>query len=79
VIVIPTIDLHKVRHEDARYAVIRFIENNWGSGLEAEIITGNSRSMQAIVISVLDEYSLKYQIGRMFDLNNKGYIVTWFE
>jgi hypothetical protein len=71
------IDLHRLRHEDARRAVIRFIEEHWSEVAELEIITGNSIKMKGIVMSVLDEYNLTYQISRMFDTNNKGYIVTW--
>lgn len=73
------IDLHRVRHEDVRDKVIRFVENNWASGLEAEIITGNSSVMQKLVIEVLDEYKLSHQISRSSDFYNKGYIVTWLE
>ena len=73
------IDLHRVRHEDVRDKVIRFIEKNWASKLEAEIITGNSLVMKSLVMEVLDEYKLSYQIGRMFDPYNKGYIVMWLE
>ena len=73
------LDLHRIRHDDARTMVIRFVEDNWGSGEEAEIITGNSTRMKSIVIDVLDEYKLSYQISHIFDQVNKGYIVTWFE
>jgi len=73
------IDLHRTRHEKAKRKVIHFIEDNWGSGEEAEIITGNSLKMKALVINVLREYKLKYSSGRPFDHWNKGYIVTWFE
>lgn len=73
------IDLHRVRHEDVRNKVIRFIEKNWASKLEAEIVTGNSSIMQKLVMEVLDEYKLSYQISRMFDPYNQGYIVTWLE
>jgi len=59
--------------------VIRFIEKNWASKLEAEIVTGNSSIMQKLVMEVLDEYKLSYQISRMFDPYNQGYIVTWLE
>ena len=71
------IDLHRLRHEDAEREVIRFIEEHWSDGSELEIITGNSQKMKDIVINILDEYKLTYQIGRMFDHNNSGYIVTW--
>lgn len=68
-----------MRHEDARRVVIRFIEEHWAEEAELEIITGNSARMKGIVIEVLDEYNLTYQIGRRFDLNNRGYIVTWID
>ena len=64
---------------DRRQHDIRFVEDNWGSGEEAEIITGNSLQMKAIVINVLKEYKLEYSFGRWSDTWNKGYIVIWFE
>jgi hypothetical protein len=70
-------DLHRLRHEDARREVIRFVEEHWNEEAELEIITGNSARMQDVVTEVLKEYKLFYQAGRLFDLNNKGYIVTW--
>ena len=73
------LDLHRTRHSEVKRKVINFIEDNWGSGEEVEIITGNSNKMCDIVTNMLDEYKLAYQIGRLFDLNNKGYIVTWME
>jgi DNA-nicking Smr family endonuclease len=73
------LDLHKTFHEDAERKTIRFIEESWGSGEEVEIITGNSQVMKGLVINILNEYGLTYQIGRLFDLNNKGYIVTLIE
>jgi hypothetical protein len=76
---IKKIDLHRVKHEDARSKIIRFIEHHWGSNVEVEFITGNSRKMRGLVINILDEYGLTYQISRMFDLNNKGYIVVWID
>lgn len=72
------LDLHRLRHEEARRAVIRFVEEHWDSGLEAEIVTGNSQKMRGLVMNVLDEYKLIYQISRAFDINNRGYLVTWF-
>lgn len=73
------LDLHRTRHSEVKRKVINFIEDNWGSGEEVEIVTGNSNKMRGIVTGMLDEYKLAYQIGRLFDLNNKGYIVTWME
>ena len=72
------LDLHRMRHEDAQRAVIRFVEFNWGCGEEVEIITGNSMAMKEIVVNVLKEYDLEYTYGRLFDIN-KGYIVTCLE
>lgn len=73
------LDLHRTRHEEAERKTIRFIEESWGSGEEVEIITGNSQVMKGLVINILDEYCLTYKIGRVFDLNNKGYIVILME
>jgi DNA-nicking Smr family endonuclease len=73
------LDLHRMRHKDARREVIRFVESHWTGPAELEIITGNSSKMKGLVMNVLDEYNLTYQISRMFDLNNQGYIVTWTE
>ncbi|NOR60550.1 MAG: hypothetical protein GQ469_07975 [Methanosarcinales archaeon] len=73
------LDLHRTKHSEVERKVIRFIENNLGSGEEVEIVTGNSDRMRGLVINILNEYGLNYQIGRVFDLNNKGYIVTWME
>ena len=77
--VMKELDLHRTRHSEVKRKVIHFIEDNWGSGKEIEIVTGNSDRMRGIVINILDEYELNYQIGRVFDLNNKGYIVTWMD
>ena len=71
------LDLHRMRHEEARRAVIRFIEEHWDDGSELEIVTGNSIKMKGIVLNILDEYRMTYQISRMFDLHNSGYIITW--
>ena len=69
------VDLHNLRHEDAKRSTIRLIELHWGHNIEMEIITGNSRKMKDVVEGVLKEYKLKYQVGREFDAN-KGYIVV---
>lgn len=72
------LDLHGVRHEEAKDKVIRFIEEHWGTGFEAEIITGHSTKMKGIVLNALDEYKLSYTIGRMLE-KNAPRIVTWLE
>ena len=46
-------------------AVIRFIESNWASGQEVEIITGNSSRMKEIVTEVIKEYDLDFHVGFM--------------
>ena len=73
------VDLHNLNYEEARWRVIRFIEDHWGDKSELEIITGNSQEIQGMVMNILMEYNLPYQISRMYDLNNRGYIVTWTE
>jgi hypothetical protein len=69
------LNLHGTKHEDVTRKVIHFIEDNWDSNKEIEIITGYSNKMQELVINVLEEYSLSYRIGREFDYN-KGYLVV---
>ena len=69
------LDLHRTRHEDVNSEVIRFIEKYWNFDKELEIITGHSDRMKDLVIEVLEEYKLEWQIGRKFDAN-KGYIVV---
>ena len=72
------LNLHGVRHIDVAQKVIRFIENNWNSGEEVEIVTGNSIKMRNLVIEVLNEYDLSYTLGRQFDYS-KGYLVVLME
>ena len=63
------LDLHGVRHHEVRNKVIRLVEDNWGEGLNVEIITGNSDEMKSIVGNVLDEYNLDYKVGTFFNPN----------
>lgn len=63
-----TLDLHYTRHEEVRDKVIRFIEDNWGTGEEVEIITGNSYKMKKLVTEVVGEYDLTYCMP-YFDVN----------
>ena len=63
------LDLHRIRHEDARGLVIRFVEAHWDSGELVEIITGNSNTMRNIVIGVLAEYKVRYTVGCMAGYN----------
>ena len=75
---IVSLDLHGVRHEDARPKVIRFIEQYWGKGVEAEIVTGHSAKMRGLVMNILEEYDLSYNIGRLFDVH-APMVITWLE
>lgn len=63
------LDLHGVRHHEVRNKVIRLVEDNWGEGLNVEIVTGNSDEMKSIVGCVLDEYNLEYKVGTFFNPN----------
>ena len=72
------LDLHGIKHEEVKPKVVRFLEKHWGSGVEAEIITGHSTKMKGIVLNTLDEYKLSYTIGRMFE-KNAPRIITWLE
>lgn len=63
------LDLHGVRHSDVDRLVENFI---FLTPCPHEIITGNSRAMQKIVLSVLDRHGFQYEIG---DINNKGYLI----
>ena len=72
------LDLHGVRHADAKREVIRFIEKHWRTDVEVEFITGHSVRMKGIVLNTLDEYNLTYLIGSMFNKHDPK-IVTWLE
>jgi hypothetical protein len=63
------LDLHGIKHEHVKVAVIHFIEDHWASGKTVEIVTGNSQTMKFLVIHVLDEYKLSYRIGNALGLN----------
>ena len=69
------LDLHGVTHEDARRKVIHFIEDNWNTNNELEIITGCSNTMIDIASEVIEEYKLEYKVGRHHDLVNARLIV----
>jgi len=70
------LDLHGVRHEEARRRTIRFIEANWDNGNELEIITGHSPRMKGLVMEVLQEYNLSYNIGYLYEVDAPR-IITW--
>lgn len=70
------LDLHGVKHKEARSKTIRFIEDNWDNNSELEIITGRSMKMKGIVVNVIEEYDLPYSIGGWFDPISPR-IITW--
>jgi DNA-nicking Smr family endonuclease len=55
------LDLHGLRHEDARRAVISLVEGSWNTGIEVQIITGHSTRMREIVKDVFFEYGLDHK------------------
>ena len=57
------LDLHGVRHEDARKQTIRFVEDHWGSNTNVQIVTGHSAAMRSIVTEILDLYAVPYFVG----------------
>jgi DNA-nicking Smr family endonuclease len=67
------LDLHGVRHVNARQLVISLIEKYWNVQAELKIITGNSLKMKGIVIKVIKEYDLPYQVSEMC----RGFLITW--
>jgi hypothetical protein len=71
------LDLHSIEHEDIEREVVHFIEDNWDSPEEIEIITGNSMNMKRTIKKILDEYKLKYKIGDDIGINN-GFIRAKF-
>ncbi len=64
------LDLHNIEREDVERETIHFIEDNWDSPEEIEIITGNSMNMKRTIKRILDEYKLKYRIGDSIGMNN---------
>jgi len=70
------LDLHGLPYEEAERRVIRFVEDNWDSDREVEIITGNSNKMKDVVKKVLTEYKLSYRIGDMAKVNT-GFIKVY--
>ena len=70
------LDLHGIRHEEARRQTIRFIEAHWDDGIELEIITGHSPRMKGIVMNILQEYGLSYSVGYLYEVDAPR-IITW--
>lgn len=72
------IDLHGETFETAQREVESFINRNWGCGEEMEIITGHSPRMKSLVMVVLGEYNLDWQVGDSLGFN-MGIIRSKFE
>jgi DNA-nicking Smr family endonuclease len=67
------LDLHGIKHEDAKQDVVNFVEDHWDMDVELTIITGNSIIMKGIAMNVLEEYDMPYQVSQL----SYGKIVTW--
>lgn len=61
-----SLDLHGVKHADVKQTVINFIEGHWNKGHELTLVTGHSSAMKGLVLEVLDEYKLPYNIGDLY-------------
>ena len=57
-VIMLTLDLHGLRHEDAKRKLELFINDHWGKMLK--IITGHSSSMRGIVSSTAQYYDLDF-------------------
>ena len=53
-----SIDLHGLRHEDAKHKLELFINEHWGK--QFLVVTGHSPPMREIVFKLALEYSLTY-------------------
>ena len=62
------IDLHGLPHEDAKFVLELFINENWGKRIK--VITGNSESMKDIVCSIVHFYGLSCRRSPL-----SGYII----
>lgn len=71
------LDLHGMRHADARNAVIRFIEDNWDSEAELIVVTGHSPKMKTIAMDVIKEYNLDHRKGDIFGFSNATITITF--
>ena len=66
------LDLHGISHYEVSNLIDQFIWESMNMNqYDVEIVTGNSDKMKKVVIEVINEYKLQYQIG---DGWNTGYI-----
>ena len=68
-IIIPSLDLHGIKHNYVEILVENFILRNEYK-LPIDIVTGHSEDMKKIVREVLEYYGFEYEDGDFF---NKGY------
>lgn len=71
-----TLDLHNTKHENVTSKVIYFIEKVLTNPEDFIIITGHSQIMRKLVIDVLDEYNLEYNIGGILEVS-KAFIKVY--
>lgn len=66
------LDLHGIKYDDARRYVEQFVNDHWywGPEEEGEIVTGHSSSMREMVIGVLEEYNMDYEVGGPLKIND---------
>jgi DNA-nicking Smr family endonuclease len=57
------LDLHGETIASARRKVELFVNRNWGSGEDIEIITGHSQQMRRVVAEVFERYAMEWQVG----------------
>lgn len=67
---IPTLDLHGIKHQDVKVTVENFILAN---GSPLKIITGNSPHMKSLVFEVLRNHGFKYT--NLNDYNLGEYLI----
>ena len=60
---IPILDLHGTKHEEVQNEVARFLSLWMGKNLFADIITGHSEAMSALVLKVVTAHGLEYNTG----------------
>ena len=72
------LDLHNIRHQDVATTLEHTLNSLWGEKEELKIITGHSEKMRKIVIDILDDYGLEYQIGD-WSGQNMGFIKTYLD
>lgn len=66
------LDLHGLSHYHINSYIDKFIWECMNKKINsADIITGNSDRMKSLVIDIIKDYNLEYQVG---DYTNNGYI-----